>query len=369
MFKLLVASFFILSYALAGNGSHGGDGILINRKPYLLDLVEFNAHLKGPTITGSCAIRDLDGLLTDSIEEVNEEIRIELISRINDLCKISPSIAVGILMGINTLVFNWVDLSLRDIKDEETPLGYDSKMIVQLAARQDFKVFIDSNLWQQLDLRNKVALILHETVFALLKPEMISGGFFRQKSPHARSIVGSLYSGKLGASAILTKKILDTLAIPDIKTGAIDEYSKERIGVIELEASVFYEHMDSHNKNLLWFTKLFNIKNRLDIQSSISEVALTYCKGLDNTIRPILVNDPDTKHVSSTILFKFSTLEPSILDYQHGPTDKRSRVVIDFNDKSIIKSFLNEQGVATFDSCIKQLTDISLSVLGSLPNL
>lgn len=201
MFRFLIVSALILGNAWAGNGSHGGDGLIINGKPYLLDLIEHGVE-KMVTFSppGKCSLskETLRDMLNPSINEKN--VREIITQKLYELCTVSNYAAVAISKASNSLFYSYVKLSLVNIKDEETPLQYPKDKLVQLAVRQNNRVLIDSEKWNLLDDWNKAGLIMHEIVYAMTAPESFDVYGYRgkkQSSPHARQIVGGLFSGQI----------------------------------------------------------------------------------------------------------------------------------------------------------------------------
>lgn len=200
----------VLAQEHVGNG---GDGILIANKPYLLDLIEYSSHKNNVILPGTCDYaQQIESGLSKELKSI--PLRKELTSKLIALCAIDSKLALATMVATNRLLFSWVDLSLVDIKDEDTSLNYDPKSLVQLAVRKEYHVSIDQGLWSRLDLRNQSALILHEVFYAMLKPASYigkMGAASRQNSAQARAVVGALYSGQL---SILDPVLQDTILSP-----------------------------------------------------------------------------------------------------------------------------------------------------------
>jgi hypothetical protein len=197
--SLLAVSLLCAHSAIAGErGGNGGDGITIDGKLYVLDLVEAGVEQDPHFGDGTGIIPSVLRKLTAHLG--NEYFPIEKIAtKLADIEAIDPVMARIILRGIE--LYNWrlVSSSLVNVRDENTLLDYEN--LSQLAIRRNGTIMINRNLWQQLDDANKVALVLHEVLYALVKPETTSDGI-EQDSVTARELTGYLFTNDLARLGI-----------------------------------------------------------------------------------------------------------------------------------------------------------------------
>lgn len=379
--KIIILGIIFLSagvYAKGGSGSHGGDGIIINKVPYVLDLVEFGAHLKGKAIQGDCKIQK--ALEENFTMQIEENVRNEVLKKIYELCTVSDSAATGIAIASNALLFSWVDLGLMNIKDEESPLNYDPKSIVQLAAREGYSIFIDKNFWNVLDLRNKSALILHEIVYSLLKLEESterladgSSAGWRQRSPQARKVVGSLYAGTLNSSSLVANKILSVLDIAIYSN--LFQLPDSGIGIAHIQAKIGY----NANKKVepltinpplqgvlgsFYLSQTYLLTKNSEISSS--NTARAFCETYHRVMSPDFFNyysnaSRQYSHVER-IYLKYTA---SILDYKHesGNISQRIAVTVQNTSGKVIPIFADYNNSIPLEDCINILTESITSLL------
>lgn len=189
---LLTALLLTNMTAFAGDKGNGGDGIEIDGKLYVLDLVEAGVETKpyfNALISGPLTEYRLKELFSD------ESYPRTLIShKLAEIREIAPVFADMILQTMEAYQWKLVNGALVNIKDEDTVLQYEN--LKQLAVRKNGSIFINKSLWAQLDPENKTALIFHEVLYALIKPKMV-GGKLQQVSDRAREVTGYLFTDRL----------------------------------------------------------------------------------------------------------------------------------------------------------------------------
>lgn len=193
-----------------GHGpGNGGNAVLVDGKLYLLDLVEAGVQ-KNPYIQNindfrscqdnECTVRKFNSsegrflaraysyfrekkfdfettrLLTEKLLSLNTLVRDEL------------------LLAIVLYQWRLTDLPLEEVKGIKSPLDLSQTTVYQLAYRRDNAILINRALWEQLDPANRVALIIHEVVYAMLRPMPNGDGTFTQESWDARLITGDLFT-------------------------------------------------------------------------------------------------------------------------------------------------------------------------------
>jgi small nuclear ribonucleoprotein (snRNP)-like protein len=193
-FKRLFSGLLLLT-SLAGfagegdRGGNGGDGIYIDDKLYLLDFVEAGIE-ESP-------------LIIDVAPTLHTKMRVDMLfpqigmprdliaRKITELRNGTFPFFGALLLDVMEL-YQWrlVNSKLIDIKDENTVLQYEN--LEQLAVRKNSSIMIDRSLWEKLDDANKVGLIFHEAIYALIKPRMV-GGILQQLSDRARELNGKIF--------------------------------------------------------------------------------------------------------------------------------------------------------------------------------
>lgn len=249
----LVSQIAMTAHAQTNSGN-GGDGLMIGGKPYLWDLVE--GGLENSTLsralTGKCRIdQQLNQMLSAQLSEQN--LRTAILMKLSDLCLYSEFAAISVAQATSHMVFEWANLALLDIKDEDSLYDVPKENLVQLAARQGVTIFIDQKLWNGLDLLNRTALIFHEVFYALLEPREIllnpKKKIYQQFSPDARRMVRILFSDrleKLGSS-------VKDYAFQSINHTKSTLFASSRVGVINLavvkfnDGSISYSVRDACN--------------------------------------------------------------------------------------------------------------------------
>lgn len=189
----LIATLAIGSQSFAWREGNGGDGVKIGNKIYLLDLVEAgNEQL--PIETPDLATGFLKAEIQAWAQKLSQPVPEKLIaSKLGEIAQKNQVLALAILTGLQKLTWNWVSFQLTDLKDEGNKLKIPREQLVQLALRVNQTIQIQKQGWDQMDDRNKVALLFHEVVYALMVPERSSDGM-DMNSPRVRTLIGFLFS-------------------------------------------------------------------------------------------------------------------------------------------------------------------------------
>jgi hypothetical protein len=192
---------------LAGSESHGGDGVIVGNKIYLLDLYEAGIEESpsiNPLFPGTEAtIQRLEAVFSDF--DVPVEI---LASKIAEVESLDFQFGRSMLLAIEKINWNLVSGELVEVADENSSIDLKKSNHIQLAIRSGQDVLINRQKWQRLALPHRAALILHEALFALIKvdSEVIATKVDGQKtsvtryyqdSRKARSVNGYLFKKAL----------------------------------------------------------------------------------------------------------------------------------------------------------------------------
>jgi hypothetical protein len=209
--------------AFAGDKEgNGGDALLINGKPYLLDLVEHGIE-KSPYFDSKVAIvSDVDQGVEKAFTSFSVPKQL-LKEKLSELYATDEAAAIGI---VGTMVmYDWslVDTPLVDINDVNSPLEFPAQNLVQLAVRLDRSISIRKDLWEKLDDANKTALLFHEALYALVLPQDDGSGKTKfQDSGLAREMVGELFSPPNTTNRSLSKFAVNgTSVLPFYTEGLI----------------------------------------------------------------------------------------------------------------------------------------------------
>src|SRR5262249_48885316 len=96
-------------------------------------------------------------------------------SDINVLVSYLSSMPIGqkfaLTAGLMAYSWKWVNDTFVDVPDVDSPIDFPAGDIIQTAIREGFGISIRQDIWNQLDSRNRVALILHEVIYAYNLPQ------------------------------------------------------------------------------------------------------------------------------------------------------------------------------------------------------
>ncbi len=202
MFAAVLAVLSLTTSPIAraeGHGpGNGGNAVLVDGKLYLLDLVEAGVqshpYLKGANDSGSEAARfrkradwrfGFNQFAPSTVQVFKSE-----------LAAMPPLVRDQFLAVFDLYQWRILDLPLQEVKGVKSPLDLSKTTVYQVAYRRDSAIMINKKIWDQLDSANQVALMLHEIVYAMLRPQPNGDGTFVQESWDARLIVGDFFSSQ-----------------------------------------------------------------------------------------------------------------------------------------------------------------------------
>jgi hypothetical protein len=164
-----------------GPGSgNGGKGVLIDGKPYLLDLVEGGVE-RNPYVDRKI---DVDPELLAGVQKAFTNLPLmptELIAR--KLTEISKTRYILALLMLRTMgLFQWkfVILPPEEVNDQRQGVTVGVSQQFQLAKRLQRSIIIDKKMAQRMDPENLTALVFHETAYAFARPIADGKGTFYQ---------------------------------------------------------------------------------------------------------------------------------------------------------------------------------------------
>ena len=201
--------------ANAGKEGHGGDGVLIDGVPYVLDLVEI-AQYKNPYFRDANYYDvEIKNFIRNHLDIADEDA-IYIAAKLMELKFMAPIYYFQLLTQLKQMDWFIVNRSLKDVKDEDTVFEFSEGELVQLAIRRSFKITIDQTLWDKMSPKNRCALIFHELNYSLLPYRKIEENVgteirsrYVQYSQEARYLTALLFSDKF--SDCDSKCLLETV--------------------------------------------------------------------------------------------------------------------------------------------------------------
>lgn len=207
-----VLSFAGSSSALAGGSlvGNGGGGILDNGKIHVLDLYEAGTA-KAPFIEKT-SDEDRDLVFRKWNPEVDFDHRL-LAQKLDELNHRFTNLGNFVADAFDFFEVTFADDPLTLLCDEEAPCRPGQ---VQLAIRRFRSIYLDRQLWRQLDAEQKIALLIHEGIYSYARVECDQTKMCRQISREIRPIVGQLFSPNRDKDHELLSLILQRLDIKEL---------------------------------------------------------------------------------------------------------------------------------------------------------
>lgn len=207
---------------------NGGEGIIVKDKIYLRDLFEANLHLHphfGP-VAGFRIYRQLPQSALNDFP-VSQSL---LARKLTDLNVMSPALGYYVLAAINSYFWQLVKTPLHPFPDDGSPLIYAEGQRIPLANRFQSTIRIDAFSWAKLSEEQKVALILHEAIYSLLKPtcDPENADMCKQVSARTREIVARVFSN---TAHKLTPQMESDLGLPSAALRTRCSYSASSIWI------------------------------------------------------------------------------------------------------------------------------------------
>lgn len=217
-FILLLLALTSTPSLVSANGFVGnaGDGLEFDGKIVVYDLFSFGVH-KNPYFGV-----EKDPLFPSlpSYKEMGFEYPKNLLQqKLTDLNSIAPGMGDYVLMAIKGYTWVLQDFPLTPIKRTDDPVILPAgSRLIQIANRLGMNIRIHKETWGRLDDANKVALIVHEAIFSLVRPMPVEGGYEVQPSRTAREIVGAFFEESLYHKnpSVIYGPLAARLSIPDI---------------------------------------------------------------------------------------------------------------------------------------------------------
>lgn len=205
------------SFATGNEGGSGGDGVRINQKLYLVDLLEAGVE-DNPYVDESLeqdpSYLPLLARITVPLKLVASDAALRLVAlKLLEIARVSTPLALTLLQTIES--YSWVKVNhkLVDIKDEDGLLEIENGELVQLAIRRLHTIRFSRSSADELNPFHFAATVFHEAVYAIVIPTGDKVKF--QSSAKARELVGVLFTEeKQHLSEIVTGIGIDFKAVP-----------------------------------------------------------------------------------------------------------------------------------------------------------
>jgi hypothetical protein len=284
---LLLAAILTHSAAIyAGDRrGNGGDGLLINGSPVVLDLVEAGVDDK-PFFDSSVKINPLLlGLIKKNLPKF-PEVHNRLALKLTEIERISSPFAWAIAESYRFFNLKIVNAALVDVKDEDSVVDYDQSKLVQLAIRRANNILINGSWWPKLSIDQKVALLVHESIYSF------------QKTENVKTLIGitpdgkAAYETKKGQISVPARAITGFLFTEELKTASKMDLVQlthdknnlqylvetkyefnEQINFVKREINPYINQTELRSAVLYYFDPLhFSIEEKIESDSSSKKV-------------------------------------------------------------------------------------------------
>lgn len=197
---ILLFSAFTSSVVYASKEvGNGGNGLLLNGKPIVLDLIEAGVD-DAPFFDNSV---ELNPLLLEEVKKGLSnfpETHKLIAQKLSEVEKKSPAIAWALAESFRLFNIRVVNEALVNIHDDDSVIDYDPAIMLQLAIRRGTSIFLNGTWWPKMQPEQKVALLIHEAVYAFQNTVKKRNGNINenvQLSIPARAITGYLFTSDL----------------------------------------------------------------------------------------------------------------------------------------------------------------------------
>lgn len=195
------------SAALARGGvtdlGNGGAGVIVDGRPVVLDLYEMG--LVEGTIDKTVKAESSIVEAASQLSILTSPEQILLATKLTEISQLNARVAKLLVMGIGRYAWQVVPADLNVIP-EKTPLNVET---VQLASRLGAVIRIQKGLWDQMSASNKVALVVHEVIYAYAPLRLAGESLYRQDSLPVRELVGLLFSPDLRKQTRLAQDLME----------------------------------------------------------------------------------------------------------------------------------------------------------------
>lgn len=149
--------------SLAGTGSHGGDVAFLDGTPYLLDFVEEGIEKSPYLDTQISPDPEIDAYLARTAFPDEAEIdRAPIVRKLSEIARLDRIAALTMTLAMGMYRWKLMDWPLANINDEESPIEFPDKNLVQAANRLIHTIRIHRSTWKRMDPIQQAGLIFHE---------------------------------------------------------------------------------------------------------------------------------------------------------------------------------------------------------------
>ncbi|MBX3041986.1 MAG: hypothetical protein KF789_14865 [Bdellovibrionaceae bacterium] len=196
--SLLAAPLF--NSTLVGNG---GEGILTDdSRLYTRDLFELSLH-ENPAFGSESDPHLRAKLQIWNPLALSRQQQSLLLRKLTDIKKAFPPLAFGLVSVLQHYQWSYTDMPLVLLEDESR-LQIPTEKRVSIANRYLSSILIQRAEFEKLDDANKVALILHEAIYALVLPQKVAPSLEIeiQSAAFTRQVTALLFSTNLDAESL-----------------------------------------------------------------------------------------------------------------------------------------------------------------------
>lgn len=288
--KYLLYLFLLPTYSQASTLfiGNGGEVLKSQNGVFLRDLVESNSHLE-PYFHCTGASFTIN---TDTLAYL-QHLQIDLQLFYNKLCDLDHIVPqLSLIFSEAFQKYSWVfikeNLGLLPEDEQIIPLTQFER--IQVANRTLNSIFIQEPTWQQLNPKNKIALVFHEVIFSLLRPECTNTecSQLKQSSRVTRQIIGQLFLkqnfSQPSSIANLKKLLLNSLNISNLEDySGILQAEKIKISFRQQDLTIAsYLKLDSQSRETFyswvceeWHSKYSHFK---ELRIQLTKVELSSFK-------------------------------------------------------------------------------------------
>jgi hypothetical protein len=182
---IVTLSSFALTAEAGTRDAGGGTGIVVNGRLTVLDLVEAGVE-NAPYFPNITPDANIVKILSDNLrapDELRDEIILPLAAKLTEIDQLVHPAGFYMAAATSLYEFKLTSLKLNNIDDTDSAIGEPK---TQIAERKGSQIWINRESWNQLDTANKVALMVHEIVYAYQPAPTL---------PHEVSTYGGLFRG------------------------------------------------------------------------------------------------------------------------------------------------------------------------------
>lgn len=169
VYKLLIIFLVLPSFARAGFlfVGNGGEGIQVNGQLYTRDLYDYDLHLN-PWFGTSIDSRILTEVRAWDELPLNETQKLLLARKLTDVETVHRDLGRGLLMALRYFDWSFTSESVTLIEPDELRKMVLPEQRVAIANRYYHSIQLNKVHFDRLNDENKMALILHEAIYALM---------------------------------------------------------------------------------------------------------------------------------------------------------------------------------------------------------